>query len=34
LDQYVPKFAVPQTLQLPKLKKIELPKFKPTSKIE
>ena len=34
LDQYVPKFAVPQTLQLPKLKKIELPKFKSSTKTD
>ena len=32
LDKYVPKFAMPSTIVLPKLKKLELPKLKPSAK--
>jgi hypothetical protein len=32
LEKYVPKFAVPAQIILPKLKKLELPKLKPSAK--
>lgn len=32
LDKYVPKFAMPAQIVLPKLKKLELPKLKPSAK--
>jgi hypothetical protein len=33
LDKYVPKFAMPSAIVLPKLKKLDLPKLKPSSKV-
>lgn len=34
LDKYVPKFAIPAQIVLPKLKKLELPRLRPSTKVE